>query len=612
MGSLISAGVSVTVVDDSFYFPSASATVPLIFLATQANKVQPDGVSTASGTLESGVVRTVTSITQSLALYGVPFFKNDISGNEFHGDARNEYGLLALNSFLGAGNRAYVVRANVNLNDDPVTFISLGTPAAGTPATIGLGNGVISGISAFSSQVKPQTITLTFTSPSSYGVTGSQVGHIGSGLVGTPFASTIVGFNVAAGATPFVTGDKIVFDLHYVATAGVGNVGNGVLSGLQPDVLAVPEVITVSFTSSTAFTVSNMFGPAGIGSVNTPFDDNRVVFTITAGATPFAVGDTFTITASTVTITAPLGASDAQRRLTIVTALQAAINSNVEVRSELYEYNLILCPGYFEVADELITLSNDIFEEAFVIADTPNNMNADQVCQWALTSARQSKNTVGYYYPWAIQSNLDGRDVLGAPSGVALRTITNSDNMSYVWFAPAGVTNGLTFGVTKVGYITGTPGTATTFIETNLNQGQRDNLYEAFKNINPIVFFPGRGILIWGQKTSAPVASALDRINAVRLVMYLRRTLRKDCMSFCFKPNDQGTRDDLKASADGVLSELVTKRGLYDFATYCDESNNTATRIDNNEMWLDVGISITKAAEFIYIPLRVVNTGGTL
>lgn len=612
MSSLVSAGVSVSVIDDSFFIATSSATVPLIFLASRANKVQADGISPASGTLESGVVRTITSVNQSLSLYGVPYFQNDVSGNEFHGDARNEYGLLALNNYLGAGDRAYVVRANVNLNDSPETFISLGTPVAGTPSVIGIGNGVISGITAFSSQVKPQTITVTFTSPTSFGVTGTTSGHVGSGLVGTPFASTVVGFNIAAGATPFVSGDRIVFALNYAAVAGGGNVGNGVLSGLQTDVLAVPEVITVSFTSPTAFTVSNAFGPAGVGAVNTPFDDNRVVFTITTGATPFAIGDTFTITATSVTITAPLGTSDAQRRVTIVTALQAAINSNAEVRSELYEYNLILCPGYYEVADELVSLSNDIFEEAFVIADTPCNLNTDQTCQWALTSARQSKNSIAYYYPWAIQSNLDGRDVLGAPSGVALRTITNSDNMSYVWFAPAGVTNGLTFGVSKVGYVTGTLGTATTFIETNLNQGQRDNLYEYFKNINPIVFFPGRGILIWGQKTSSPATSALDRINAVRLVMFLRRTLRKGAMPFCFKPNDQSTRDDLKAAADGVLGDILTKRGLYDYASYCDESNNTPTRIDNNELWMDIGIKIIKSAEFIYIPIRVVNTGGTL
>lgn len=611
MATLISPGVSVTVEDQSFFFPVTATTVPLFFVATRAGKRQTDGVTAASGTLESGVVRTVTSQSQSLQLYGVPYFVNDVSGQEFHGDARNEYGLLALNSFLGIGNRAYVVRANVNLNDTPETFISLGTPVAGTPAFVGIGNGTISGISAASSQVKPQTITVSFTSATNFSVTGTVSGHIGSGVVGTPFNSTIVSFNTAAGVVMFVNGDKFTFALSYAATAGV-NTGNGTVVGLRPDTLAVPEVVTITFTSPTNFTVSNLFGPVGVGTVNSPFDDNRLNFTIVPGSTPFVVGDEFTVTATSVTIASPLGNSDAQRRLTIVTALQAAINSNVEVRSELYEYNLILCPGYFECVDELVTLSGDVQGEAFVIADTPCNLNPDQVAQWGLTSARQSKNTAAYYYPWAVVSNLDGRNVLAAPSGVALRTIAYSDSQAYVWTAPAGVSRGLTFGPTAVGYVTGDLGTATTFVEANLNNGQRDNLYEYNKNINPIVFFPGRGILIWGQKTSAPAASALDRVNVMRLVMYLRRVLRKGAMPFVFEPNDQITRDNLKAAADGVMNDIMIKRGLTDFASYCDGTNNTPDRIDRNELWLDIAIKPTRAAEFIYIPIRVVSTSATI
>lgn len=610
--ALISPGVSVTVTDQSFFFPTAAATVPLIFVATRSNKVQADGVSAASGTLEANVVRTVTSQSQSLALYGVPNFRNDPStGLEFHGDSRNEYGLFALNSFLGIGNRAFVVRANVNLNDASETFISLGVPTASTPAFVGIGNGTVTGITAASSQVKPQTVTVTFTSATTFNVVGSVNGHIGAGIVPGSFTSTSVSLNVTAGAIPFVSGDKFTFALSYAATAGV-NTGNGVVQSLRADTLAVPEVITVTFTSPTAFTVSNMFGPAGSGVLNSPFDDNRLNFTIVPGTTPFVAGDTFTVTAANVTISSPLGVSDAQRRVTIVTALAASINSNVEVRSELYEYNLILAPGYFELADELILLAGDIKDEAFVLCDTPSNLNPEQTAQWALTSARQSKSGIGYYYPWAIQSNLDGRDVMVAASGVALRTIAYSDDQSYVWMAPAGVSRGLTFGPSRVGYVSGDFGTATTFVEANLNIGQRDNLYDSPKNINPITFFPGRGILIWGQKTSSPATSAMDRLNVVRGVMYLRRVLRKGAMPFVFEPNDQITRDNLKSAADGLLNDMMVKRGLMDFATYCDATNNTPTVIDNNQLILDVAIKPTRAAEFIYIPIRVVSTSASI
>ena len=155
-------------------------------------------------------------------------------------------------------------------------------------------------------------------------------------------------------------------------------------------------------------------------------------------------------------------------------------------------------------------------------------------------------------------------------------------------------------------------GGATTFNEVALNQGQRDKLYKYFTNINPIVYFPGRGLVVWGQKTSAPDASALDRINVVRLMMYIKRQLRKNTMSFVFEPNDQLTRDNLKAVVDNFLGDIMVKRGLYDFVTVCDETNNTADRIDRNEMYIDVALKPVKAAEFIYIPIRVVNTGASL
>lgn len=623
MATLVSPGVSVSVIDESFFIPVSASTVPLIFVATNAGKLQTNGVTPASGTLEAGVVRTVTSLTQSLALYGVPNFRKDISGNEYHGDARNEYGLLALNQFLAVGNRAFVVRANVDLTDQPITFISLGTPilSPGSTAYNGIGNGTIAGVTAVSNMVRPETVTVTITSPSvtspvptgaTYSVTGSVSGYIGTGTTGIAFNSTTVGFTVTEGTSAFAIGDTFSFALVYTGTQ-VGNTGNGTIVGLVPDVSAIPEILTVTFSSPTAYTVvGSVSGAVGAGVVGSPFDNNLVNFTIVAGTTAFIAGDDFTIAVSSVTISAPLGANDAARRVAIVTALQAQINSNTEVRSPLYEFNLILCPGYPEVVDEMISLSTSVFEEALVLADTPADKTPDQVAQWGLTSARFSSTKVAYYYPWCLTSNLDGRDVLGAPSGSALRAMTRSDQIGYVWMAPAGVSRGVVEGVSKVGYYTGTPGTATTFIEANLNDGQRDNLYEYDKNINPIVFFPGRGILVWGQKTSAPAASALDRINVARLVMYLRRSLRKGAVPFVFEPNDQITRDNLKAAADGIMNDILTKRGLTNYASYCDSTNNTPDRIDRNELWLDVAIKPTRAAEFIYIPIRVVSTGADI
>jgi hypothetical protein len=560
----------------------------------------------------------VTSLGQSVSLYGVPYFWKDSGGNEFHGDARNEYGLMALNQFISVGNRAYVVRANVDLTDATEQFVGVGTPVASDAVLFGIGNGTIGHIVAASAFVRPETISVVFTSSTNYTVVGSVSGIIGTGSLDADFISTKVNFTITEGSVPFNEDDYFQFDLVYTSEE-LERIGNGKMVNILPDssLLAsspvANETWTITFISDTDYEVSgSASGQTSNGLVGVPYDNNYVNFLINAGDVAFAAGDMFRFTLQPVNLFNPLGANDAAKRVAIATALAAEINSNTEVRSEMYEYNLIVAPGFPEVVDDLVALSVDVNEEAFVIADTPVNKTPEQTAVWSMTSERVSSNDVAYYFPWGLASNLDGRNVVCAPSGIALRTYAYSDNQSYVWFAPAGARRGVVTGIQTVGFVSGTLGTATTFVESNLSQGQRDNLYEFGKNVNPIVFFPGQGLLIWGQKTSAPGASALDRVNVVRLVMYLKRALRKGAFPFVFEPNDKITRDNLKSAADGLLNDVLAKRGLYDFVTLCDESNNTPQRIENNELYLDVAIKPVKAAEFIYIPMRVLSTGASM
>ncbi|KKK47087.1 hypothetical protein LCGC14_3158740, partial [marine sediment metagenome] len=116
-------------------------------------------------------------------------------------------------------------------------------------------------------------------------------------------------------------------------------------------------------------------------------------------------------------------------------------------------------------------------------------------------------------------------------------------------------------------------------------------------------------LVVWGQKTSASTASARDRVNVERLVAFVRRSLRKNLLPFVFEPNDALTRDSVKAAVDNFLGDLVVRRGLFDFATVVDESNNTPDRIGRNELWVDIALQPVKAAEFIIVPIRIVATG---
>jgi hypothetical protein len=145
------------------------------------------------------------------------------------------------------------------------------------------------------------------------------------------------------------------------------------------------------------------------------------------------------------------------------------------------------------------------------------------------------------------------------------------------------------------------------FITTSLYENLRNVLSTV--EVNPIATLPGAGLVTMGQYTRSPVSSALNRVNVSRLVAYLRRQLGVLAKPFLFEPNDSQTRNEIKASIENLLLELVGQRALYDFVVVCDKTNNTPTRIDRNELWVDIAIEPVKAVEFIYIPLRLLNTG---
>jgi len=305
----------------------------------------------------------------------------------------------------------------------------------------------------------------------------------------------------------------------------------------------------------------------------------------------------------------------AQRKV-VVQALQAMVNSNDEIRDdESRIFNLMATPAYPELIGEMISLNYDRGLSAFVIGDTPPRLepNATALNNWATNQALAPEDNddglvsrdeyFGIFYPWGFTSDNAGNNVVVPPSHMMLRTVALSDQVSYPWFAPAGTRRGGITNATATGYVN----SEGEFVTVALNEGQRDTLYA--QNVNPITFISGAGLVNYGQKTRARGSSALDRINVARLVIYLRSQLNQLAKPYIFEPNDKITRDEIKQQAESLMLELVGQRALYDFLVVCDESNNTPSRIDRNELYLDIAIEPVKAVEFIYIPLRLKNTG---
>jgi len=305
----------------------------------------------------------------------------------------------------------------------------------------------------------------------------------------------------------------------------------------------------------------------------------------------------------------------AQRKV-VVQALQAMVNSNDDIRDdETRLFNLIATPGYPELIGEMITLNNDRGLTAFVVGDSPMRLqpNTTAISDWAsnVNLAVEDNDLglvsrdeyLGVYYPSGFTSDNSGNNIVVPASHMALRTIALNDQVAYPWFAPAGTRRGGVTNATAAGYIS----SEGEFVSIALNEGQRDTLYQ--NNVNPITFLNGSGLVVFGQKTRARGTSALDRVNVARLVIYLRSQLKTLAKPYIFEPNDKITRDEIKQQVESLMVELIGLRAIYDYLVVCDETNNTPSRIDRNELYVDIAIEPVKAVEFIYIPLRLKNTG---
>lgn len=311
----------------------------------------------------------------------------------------------------------------------------------------------------------------------------------------------------------------------------------------------------------------------------------------------------------------------------VVTALNAELLSTTNgVRHESIEYNIALAPGFgysnwfgvtagyptgvdATVATNLIQLSNDLKNEVFVLYDGPHNQTSTEFATEALSFPKSPFAAVSY--PGGMTSNVDGQTVWVPASGVHLRVITQSDNQAEIWFAPMAFRRGNIDNLSSVAYIDNidiTNGSGTPR-EVMLLEGDRDVLYADGKNINVFAKFFGKGIVVLGQKTQSAVVSSMNRINTARMVSLFKRSIRKASLDYLAQPNDSITRNNLAKSIEGFLGDVLSRRGLEDFAVLSDESNNTPIRRARQELWVDIAIIPLGAVEFIYVDIRVRDPG---
>lgn len=180
-------------------------------------------------------------------------------------------------------------------------------------------------------------------------------------------------------------------------------------------------------------------------------------------------------------------------------------------------------------------------------------------------------------------------------SGHAAGIFARTDDVTDPWFAPAGLQRGILSNVRRLAW--------------NPSLGERDLLYK--NGLNPIVSFAGQGKTIFGQKTMLFKNSAFNRINVRRLFIILEKAISTAVRNFLFEPNDEITRLLLLNLIDPFLRDVRSRRGIFDYLIVCDETNNTPERVDRNELWCDIYVKPTRAAEFIVLNFIATKTGAS-
>jgi phage tail sheath protein FI len=261
-----------------------------------------------------------------------------------------------------------------------------------------------------------------------------------------------------------------------------------------------------------------------------------------------------------------------------------------------FDINMVVTPGVIRrLHSSVVTSVLDMVEQrndCFYIMDS-TSIN-DSITQVTTQSDAVDSNMVATYYPWVKTIDVNTNKLIAVPPSVLLPGVfAANDRVAAEWFAPAGLNRGGLVGAVSV--------------LNRLTQSEKDTLYEG--KVNPIVQFPGQGIVVFGQKTLQDRPSALDRINVRRLLLTVRKYIASTSRYLVFEQNTAETRNRFLNIVNPYLESIQQRQGLYAFRVVMDETNNTPDVVDRNIMKGAIFLQPTKTAEFIQIDFNILPTG---
>ena len=286
------------------------------------------------------------------------------------------------------------------------------------------------------------------------------------------------------------------------------------------------------------------------------------------------------------------------------TTINSTVETSYDLVSEPEEFGDIdfLVPGKITgtVAAKLIAIAESRRDciavispqRTDVINSSTSTKKTDNIVDFFNTISSSSYAIFDSGYKYLYDKYNDTYRYVPCAADVAGLCISSTIN-SETWFSPAGYNRGNLRNAAKLAY--------------SPRKAERDRLYTA--RVNPVVAFPGQGVVLFGDKTGLSSPSAFDRINVRRLFIELEKNIARFSKFQLFEINDELTRSAFKGAVDPYLRNVQGRRGIYDFLVVCDDSNNTADVIDRNEFRAEIYIKPARSINFITITFVATRTG---
>jgi phage tail sheath protein FI len=176
-------------------------------------------------------------------------------------------------------------------------------------------------------------------------------------------------------------------------------------------------------------------------------------------------------------------------------------------------------------------------------------------------------------------------------AGLCART----DYLADPWVSPAGLNRGQIKNVVK--------------LAVNPNKAQRDELFKI--GVNPVVSFPGQGVVLFGDKTLSSRPSAFDAINVRRLFITIEKAIATASKFFLFELNTDLTRQLFAGMVVPYLRDVQGRQGITDFLVDVSTQVNTPEVIDSNELRANIFIKPSRSIRTIQLNFIATRTGAS-